>query len=107
MAAKEQIYSRYVGKRGTKDRVTKWADMLSNMLSVEGKPEALEGVLVLDLSYANYCGVIAASFLAEAGAEVIKVEPPQGDPARLMAPHGASRKAWAATTSWKAATSAT
>ncbi len=91
MAAKEQIYSRYVGKRGTKERVTKWADLLSGMLSVEGKPEALEGVLVLDLSYANYCGVIMASFFAEAGAEVIKVEPPQGDPARLMAPHGASR----------------
>jgi CoA:oxalate CoA-transferase len=58
------------------------------MMTVEGKPEALDDMVVLDLSYANFSGNITASFFAEAGAEVIKVEPPEGDPARVMTPYG-------------------
>ena len=81
-----------MGKKGARERVTEFADLLSSMLSVEGKAEALDDLLVLDLSYGNYCGIIAASFFAEAGAEVIKVEPPEGDPARFMSPFGASRQ---------------
>jgi crotonobetainyl-CoA:carnitine CoA-transferase CaiB-like acyl-CoA transferase len=43
---------------------------------------------VLDLSYANFSGIIAGTFFGEAGAEVIRIEPPQGDPARVMSPYG-------------------
>lgn len=61
-------------------------------MTAEGKPEALDDMMVLDLSYANFSGTITASFFAEAGAEVIKVEPPEGDPARAMSPYGANVK---------------
>ncbi len=57
-------------------------------MNPDGKQEALDDTLVLDLSFANFSGIITASFFAEAGAEVIKVEPPEGDPARVMTPHG-------------------
>ena len=49
-------------------------------------------MMVLDLSYANFSGNVAASFFAEAGAEVIKVEPPEGDPSRIISPYGANIK---------------
>jgi len=80
-----------VSKKGTREKVTKWADFLQTMMSPEGKQEALEGMLVLDLSYANFSGIIAGTHFAEAGAEVIRVEPPQGDPARVMTPYGVNR----------------
>jgi len=89
---KEKVYSRYVSKKGAREKVTRWADFLHTMMSPEGKPEALEGMLVLDLSYANFSGIIAGTFFGEAGAEVIRVEPPQGDPARVMSPYGANRE---------------
>ncbi|MEW6264056.1 MAG: CoA transferase [Thermodesulfobacteriota bacterium] len=92
MANKEQIYSRYVRRKGTAERVTRWGDLLAGMMDVEGKPEALSDVLVLDLSYANFAGLMAAGFLAEAGAEVIKIEPPEGDPARVVTPFGMNLK---------------
>ncbi|MCK7505679.1 MAG: CoA transferase [Desulfobacterales bacterium] len=62
------------------------------MMTSEGKPEALDDMMVLDLSYANFSGNVTASFLAEAGAEVIKIEPPEGDPSRIMSPYGANVK---------------
>ncbi len=55
---------------------------------VQGKREALDGLVVLDLSYGNYAGLFASSILAELGAEVIRIEPPEGDIARKMTPYG-------------------
>jgi crotonobetainyl-CoA:carnitine CoA-transferase CaiB-like acyl-CoA transferase len=52
------------------------------------KPEALDDILVLDLSYGNFAGLYASSILAELGAEVIRIEPPEGDIARKMTPFG-------------------
>ena len=52
------------------------------------KPEALDDLLVLDCSEASFAGLVASSFLAELGAEVIRVEPPGGDPARHFTPFG-------------------
>jgi CoA:oxalate CoA-transferase len=89
---KERIYSRYLRKKGASRSLSEWSRFLSQMMTSEGKPEALDDTLVLDLSYANFSGNIAASFFAEAGAEVIKIEPPEGDPARIMSPYGANLK---------------
>ncbi len=89
---KERVYSRYLQKKGASRKLSEWSGFLAKMMTPEGKPEALDDMVVLDLSYANFSGNIAASFFAEAGAEVIKVEPPEGDPARAMSPYGANVK---------------
>ncbi len=89
---KEKIYSRYLQKKGAAKQLSAWGEFLSRMMTAGGKPEALDDMLVLDLSYANFSGDIAASFYAEAGAEVIKIEPPEGDPARAVTPYGANVK---------------
>jgi CoA:oxalate CoA-transferase len=49
----------------------------------------LAGITVLDLGQI-YQGPYAGLLLAKAGADVIKVEPPAGEPARLRAPPGKS-----------------
>ena len=45
---------------------------------------ALEDLCVVDLT--DLRGALAGRMLAELGADVIKVEPPQGDPGRLRPP---------------------
>ena len=92
MADKEKVYSRYVRKAEASERIADWSRLLAGMASAEGKPEVLDDTLVLDLSYANFAGLTAAGLLAEAGAEVIKVEPPGGDPSRVVTPFGAHRQ---------------
>ncbi len=79
----EQVLVRYGISRRERQQ------FLASMMSPEGKPEVLSDILVLDASQANFSGIIAASFFAEFGAEVIKIEPPEGDPARRMTPYGA------------------
>ena len=46
---------------------------------------SLQGVRVLDLSQ-GIAGPFAARMLGDFGAEVVKVEPPDGDPARKLHP---------------------
>jgi crotonobetainyl-CoA:carnitine CoA-transferase CaiB-like acyl-CoA transferase len=53
---------------------------------VTEKPEALDGLLVLDCAVGHYGGHVLAGFLGELGAEVVKLEPPAGDPARTWGP---------------------
>jgi len=69
-----------------------WVKSLTNPKDVHDKPEALEGIRVLDVSYGNFAGLFASSILAELGAEVIKIEPPEGDIARKMTPFGILHK---------------
>ena len=52
------------------------------------KPEALDDLVVIDISYGNFAGLFASSLLSELGAKVIRVEPPEGDIARKMTPYG-------------------
>ncbi len=56
------------------------------------KPEALEDLRVLDASTGNFAALFASSILAEFGAEVIRVEPPGGDTARLFSPQGVKHR---------------
>ncbi len=52
------------------------------------KDDALDGIRVLDISIASPSAMFASSILAELGAEVIKIEPPGGDPLREVTPFG-------------------
>ncbi len=52
------------------------------------KPEALDDLLVLDVSYGNVGGLVCSSMLAELGAQVIRIEPPAGDVTRKFGPFG-------------------
>jgi crotonobetainyl-CoA:carnitine CoA-transferase CaiB-like acyl-CoA transferase len=68
-----------------------WPDLarsLGGPAEAFAKPEALDDLLVLDCSWASFAGLVAGSFLAELGAEVIRIEPPGGDPARHFTPFG-------------------
>jgi CoA:oxalate CoA-transferase len=84
---KEEIYTRHASSRPSE-----LARSLAEIMNPEGKAEALDDLLILDASYANFAGIIAASFFAEFGAEVVKIEPREGDPARQMTPYGANVK---------------
>jgi crotonobetainyl-CoA:carnitine CoA-transferase CaiB-like acyl-CoA transferase len=63
-----------------------WIQAAEDPTKVADKPEALDDLLVLDLSHGHYGALLSATYLAELGAEVIKVEPPGGDPARQWGP---------------------
>jgi len=52
------------------------------------KPEALQGVRVLDVGLWRLGHKFCTSLLAELCAEVIVVEPPEGDPMRKLTPFG-------------------
>lgn len=65
-----------------------WAKSVTNPDDIYDKPEALRGIRVIDVSYGNFAALFASSILAELGAEVIRIEPPEGDIARKMTPFG-------------------
>lgn len=67
-----------------------WVREAEDPARVADKPEALDDLLVLDCSVAHYGGHVLAGFLGELGAEVVKFEPPGGDPARAWGPPDAT-----------------
>ncbi|MGA7875644.1 MAG: CoA transferase [Desulfoferrobacter sp.] len=74
-----------------KDKEMSWGDWiraLDDPAMARTKPEAMEHISVLDCSYANIAGCFASSIFGEFGAEVIRIEPPTGDPARNFSPWG-------------------
>lgn len=88
-----QVYSRHLTSKKISEHLSRFNELLAQMMtSTEGKPWAIGDTTVVELGQANFAGVIAASLLGELGARVIKVEPPQGDPARQVTPHGVNRR---------------
>ncbi|HZW36835.1 MAG: CaiB/BaiF CoA transferase family protein [Deltaproteobacteria bacterium] len=71
-------------------RFADWAREASDPGKAASRPEALPGLRVLELCPGHFGGMVAASILSEFGADVVKVEPPGGDPARRYAPEGIS-----------------
>ncbi len=69
-----------------------WAREASDPARANAKPEALDDLLVLDCSYASLAGCFCSSILAEFGAAVIGIEPPDGDLARRFTPWGLLHK---------------
>lgn len=67
-----------------------WAKHATDPRSAAAKPEALAGIGVVEHCPGHFGGMVAASILAEFGANVIKVEPPGGDPLRGATPEGIS-----------------
>ncbi len=65
-----------------------WAKAATDPARAFEKPEALDGIQVLDCSYGSMAGLFCSSVLAEFGAEVIRIEPPEGDLARRFTPFG-------------------
>jgi crotonobetainyl-CoA:carnitine CoA-transferase CaiB-like acyl-CoA transferase len=56
------------------------------------KPEALDDILVLDVSEGHIGALFGSSILSEFGADVIRIEPPEGDIARKFTPFGYTYK---------------
>ncbi len=65
---------------------SEWIQAEEDPARVSEKPQSLDDLVVLDCSHAHYGALLTATYLAELGAEVIKVEPPEGDPARRWGP---------------------
>jgi crotonobetainyl-CoA:carnitine CoA-transferase CaiB-like acyl-CoA transferase len=69
-----------------------WAKERDDPRIAHTKPEALDDITVLDLSYKSFAGCCCSSMLAEFGAEVIRIEPPEGDFIRNCTPYGMLQK---------------
>ncbi len=65
-----------------------WAREQTDPAQASQKPEALDDLLVLDVSAGNMGGPVCSSMLAELGAQVIRLEPPGGDVTRKFSPFG-------------------
>lgn len=78
----------------TEHKRPKWAAWADHIRSLDDpaksfeKPEALDELLVLDLSSRSMAGCFCSSLLAELGAETIRIEPPGGDLVRTYSPNG-------------------
>jgi crotonobetainyl-CoA:carnitine CoA-transferase CaiB-like acyl-CoA transferase len=75
----------------SEQRNEEWADWVrerDDPRVASSRPEALDDLVVLDLSHKSYAGCYCSSLLAEFGAEVLRVEPPTGDLLRTFTPYG-------------------
>jgi len=88
-SGKTQVFSRHLVGKATSEHLANFNKLLADMMgSPEGKPETLQDTTVIEVGQANFPGIISSTILAEFGAEVIKVEPPEGDPARKITHYG-------------------
>jgi crotonobetainyl-CoA:carnitine CoA-transferase CaiB-like acyl-CoA transferase len=67
---------------------TDWVKKRDNPRIAHTRPEALDDITVLDLSYKNFAGCCCSSMLSEFGAKVLRIEPPEGDFIRTCTPYG-------------------
>jgi crotonobetainyl-CoA:carnitine CoA-transferase CaiB-like acyl-CoA transferase len=65
-----------------------WIRPLTEPAAAFEKPEALDGLVVLDASSGSMAGAFCSSILAEWGAEVLRIEPLGGDATRQFTPFG-------------------
>ncbi len=76
----------------------KWAEWADHVRSLDDpaknyeKPEALDDLVVLDISSRSMAGCYCSSLLAELGAETIRIEPSGGDLMRTYSPNGIMHK---------------
>ena len=83
-------------RQGKKERAankeqTVWTDWIKerdNPRIAHTKAEALDDITVLDLSDKSFAGCYCSSLLAELGAKVLRIEPPEGDFIRTCTPYG-------------------
>ena len=72
-----------------------WADWIKERddpKTAGAKPEALDDITILDLSFNSFAGNACSSMLAEFGAKVLRIEPPEGDFIRTCTPYGILHK---------------
>jgi crotonobetainyl-CoA:carnitine CoA-transferase CaiB-like acyl-CoA transferase len=70
---------------------SEWADWIrerDDPRIAHTKAEALDDLVVLDLSHRSFAGSHCSSVLAEFGAKVLRIEPPGGDFIRTCTPYG-------------------
>jgi crotonobetainyl-CoA:carnitine CoA-transferase CaiB-like acyl-CoA transferase len=78
----------------TEQKRAKWADWADHIRALDDpakafmKPEALDDLVVLDLSSRSMAGCYCSSLLAELGAATIRIERPGGDLVRTYSPYG-------------------
>ena len=76
----------------------KWAQWADHIRSLDDpaknfeKPEALDDLVVIDISSRSMAGCYCSSLLAELGAETIRIEAPGGDLVRTYSPNGITEK---------------
>ena len=86
---KDQVFSRHLTGKSASEHLSNFNQLLANLMgSSEGKSEVLDDTTVIEISHANFPALISGSMLGEFGAEVIKVEPIDGDPARKVSHFG-------------------
>jgi len=89
---KPLVFSKHLTGKAVQEHLAEFDKLLVGMMgNVADKNWAIDDTKVIEISDSNFAGIIAAAMLGEFGAEVIKVEPPEGDPARKITPHGVNR----------------
>ncbi|NIO16596.1 MAG: hypothetical protein GTN70_06300 [Deltaproteobacteria bacterium] len=83
----EEVMENVYAKRKAEE-FGKWCEDNLRMEYNFAKPEALQGLVVLEVGLWRLSHMFAASLLSELGAETIKIEPPEGDPLRKLTPFG-------------------
>jgi crotonobetainyl-CoA:carnitine CoA-transferase CaiB-like acyl-CoA transferase len=74
---------------------SEWSDWIrerDDPKIAHARPEALDDLVVLDLSSRSFAGSHCSSVLSEHGAEVLRIEPPGGDFIRTCTPYGIQYK---------------
>jgi len=78
-------------QKGTVKKQSNWPDWVrerDDPKIAQSRPEALHDITVLDLSSKSFAGCYCSSMLAEFGAQVLRIEPPEGDFIRSCTPQG-------------------